>query len=31
MKALSTEFRVDLPWEFTYADNLVVIAETEDI
>jgi len=30
MKALSREFRVALSWEFLYADDLVVIAETED-
>jgi len=30
MKVLSSEIRVALPWEFLYADNLVVIAETED-
>jgi len=30
MEALSTEFRVVLPWELLYADDLVVIAETED-
>jgi len=30
MKALSREFRVALPWELLYADDLVVIAETED-
>ena len=29
MEALSKEFRVALPWEL-YADDLVVIAETED-
>jgi len=29
MEALSSEFRVALPWEL-YADDLVVIAETED-
>jgi len=29
MEALSREFRVDLPWELLYADDLVVIAETE--
>jgi len=29
MEALSTEFRVALPWEL-YADDLVVIAETEE-
>jgi len=30
MKALSREFRVALPWELLYADDLVVIAETEN-
>ena len=30
MEALSTEFRVALPWELLYADDLVVIAETKD-
>jgi len=30
MEALSREFRVALPWEFLYANDLVVIAETED-
>ena len=30
MEALSREFRVTLPWELLYTDNLVVIAETED-
>jgi len=30
IKALSTEFRVTLPWKLLYADDLVVIAETED-
>jgi len=30
MEALSREFRVVLPWELLYADDLVVIAETED-
>jgi len=30
MKALSREFRVALPWELLYADDLVMIAETED-
>jgi len=30
MEALSGEFRVVLPWELLYADDLVVIAETED-
>jgi len=30
MEAVSREFRVALPWELLYADDLVVIAETED-
>jgi len=30
MEALSREFRVGLPWELLNADDLVVIAETED-
>ena len=30
MKAIFTEFRVALPWELLYADDLVVIAETEE-
>jgi len=30
MEALSREFRVTLPWELLYADDLLVIAETED-
>jgi len=30
MEALSREFRVALPWELLYEDDLVVIAETED-
>jgi len=30
MEALSREFRVALPWELLYADDLVMIAETED-
>ena len=30
MEALSREFRVALPWELLYADDLYVIAETED-
>jgi len=30
MEALSREFRVALPWELLYVDDLVVIAETED-
>jgi len=29
-EALSRQFRVALPWELLYADDLVVIAETED-
>ena len=29
MEAISREFRVALPWELLYADDLVVIAETE--
>jgi len=29
-EALYTEFRVALPWELLYADDLVAIAETED-
>ena len=29
MEAISTEFRVALPWELLYADDLAVIAETE--
>jgi len=29
-EALSREFRVALPWELLYADDLVVIAETKD-
>jgi len=28
-EALSTEFRVALPWELLYADDLIVIAKTE--
>jgi len=31
IEAISREFRVALPWELLYADNLVVIAETEDL
>ena len=27
-EAISTEFRVALPWELLYADDLAVIAET---
>jgi len=30
MEPLFREFRVDLPWELLYADDLVMIAETED-
>ena len=30
MEVLSREFRVALPWDLLYADDLVVIAETED-
>jgi len=30
MEALSREFRVALPWELLYADDLGVIAETEE-
>jgi len=30
MEVSSREFRVALPWELLYADDLVVIAETED-
>ena len=30
MEATSREFRVDLSWELLYADDLVVIAETEE-
>jgi len=30
MEAIPREFRVALPWELLYADNLVVIAETEE-
>ena len=30
MKAIFREFRVALPWELLYADDLVMIAETED-
>jgi len=30
MKALSREYKVALPWELLYADDLVVIAETEE-
>ena len=30
IEAISREFGVALPWELLYADDLVVIAETED-
>jgi len=30
MEALSAEFRVALPWKLLYADDLLLIAETED-
>jgi len=30
MEVLSREFRVALPWELMYSDDLIVIAETED-
>ena len=30
MEAVSREFRVALPWELLYTDDLVVIAENED-
>ena len=30
MEAISREFRVALPWELPYADDLSVIAETEE-
>jgi len=30
MEAISREFRVALPWELLYADDLVVVAETEE-
>jgi len=30
MEALSREFRVALPWELLYTDDLMVTAETED-
>jgi len=30
MEALRREFRVALPWELLYADDLAVQAETED-
>ena len=30
MEAISREFRAALPWELLYADDLAVIAETEE-
>ena len=30
MEAISREFRVALPWELLYADDLALIAETEE-
>jgi len=30
MEAMSREFRLALPWDLLYADNLVMIAETDD-
>ena len=30
MEAISREFRVAVPWELLYADDLAVIAETEE-
>ena len=30
MEALSNEFRVGLPWELLYADDLCLLAETEE-
>ena len=30
MEAISREFRVALPWELLYADDLAVIAESEE-
>ena len=30
MEALSSEFRVGLPWELFYADDLCLLAETEE-
>jgi len=30
MEAISREFRVALPWELLYANDLAVIAETEE-
>jgi len=30
MEAISSEFRVALPWELLYVDDLAVIADTEE-
>ena len=30
MEAISSEFRVALPWELLYADDLAVTADTEE-
>jgi len=30
MKAISREFGIAMPWELLYADDLAVIAETEE-
>jgi len=30
MESISREFRVALPWELLYADDLALIAETEE-
>ena len=31
IEAISREFRIALPWQLLYADDLVVIAETEEL
>ena len=31
LEALSRKFRGGLPWELLYADDLVLMAETEDL
>ena len=31
MEAISREFRVALPWELLYADDFIVVAETEEV
>ena len=31
IEAISREFRVGLPWELLYADDMAVIAETEAV